>query len=95
MIKRIILITFFLQFTGCNQEGGEADKPVSVDLQDILKRGKLIALTGYSATSYFIYRGQPMGYEYELLSMLTKHLDLELEIKITKDIDRDITIKNL
>ncbi len=35
-----------------------------VDLLDtILSQGKLIAITNYSSTDYFIYRGQPMGYQ--------------------------------
>ncbi len=80
--------------TGCNVVEEEDANVVSVDMPDIVKRGKLIALTGYSATSYFIYRGQPMGYEYELLSILAKHLNLELEIKITKDIDNIFNLLN-
>src|SRR6187399_1972894 len=48
--------------------------PINFDLKEIQKRGKLVALTGFSNTSYFIYKGNPMGYEYELLSMLAKHL---------------------
>jgi len=57
------------------------------NLDSILNRGKLIALTDNSATSYFIYKGQPMGYEYELLSLFAKSLGVELEIKIIPDVD--------
>ncbi|WP_044400297.1 transporter substrate-binding domain-containing protein [Lacinutrix sp. Hel_I_90] len=64
------------------------------DLEAIKKDGKLKALTVYSATSYFLYRGQPMGYEYELLKRFAKHLDLELEMVVVKDLDELITKLN-
>ena len=57
------------------------------DLDEIKKDGKLRALTTYSATSYFLYRGAPMGFEYELLERFAKYLDLELEIVVTNNID--------
>lgn len=61
---------------------------IDVDLPDIRERGRLVALTGYSATSYFIYRGAPMGFEYELLTRLAEHLDLDLDIVVVRDLDR-------
>ncbi len=65
---------------------------VNIDLPQIEQRGKLIAVTGYNAYSYFIYKGAPMGYEYELLVKLAEHLNLELEIKIANSIDDMIEI---
>ncbi|MDQ7051767.1 MAG: transporter substrate-binding domain-containing protein [candidate division KSB1 bacterium] len=56
--------------------------PVPVDLDQIRERGRLIALTRYNANSYFIYRGQPMGFEYELLTRLADHLGVRLEIRV-------------
>ncbi len=56
--------------------------PVPVDLDPIHERGRLIALTRYNANSYFIYRGQPMGFEYELLTRLAEHLGVRLEIRV-------------
>lgn len=57
------------------------------DLQQIRKKGKLVALTGYSYNSYFLYRGTPLGYEYELLKEFTDHLGVKLEIKLVKDME--------
>ncbi len=57
------------------------------DLAEIRQRGKLVAITGYDATSYFIYKGRPMGYEFELLSLLANHLGVKLEILISGDRD--------
>jgi membrane-bound lytic murein transglycosylase F len=41
--------------------------PITRDLDEILQRDTLFALTSYSSTSYFLYRGEPFGFEYELL----------------------------
>ena len=57
------------------------------DLEEIIQRDTLKAITTYSATSYFLYKGQPMGYEYELAKRLANHLDVELEMIIAKDIN--------
>jgi len=64
-----------------------AAKPFTRDLNEIKKDGKLKVLLAYSSTSYFLYKGKPMGYEYELLQRLADHLQLELEIKISNNLD--------
>lgn len=43
----------------------------------------------YNSTNYFIYRGEPMGYQYELLKLLAEELDVKLEIKVENDIDKN------
>ncbi len=71
------------------------DSPqVKVDLPAIKERGKLIAITGYSSTSYFVYRGRPMGYEYELLKRLADHLGVDLEIKLARNMDQVFSMLN-
>ena len=49
-------------------------------------RTKLVALTGYNAYSYFIYKGQPMGFDYDLVGKLADNLNLELELRIVNNI---------
>jgi membrane-bound lytic murein transglycosylase F len=46
----------------------------------IMHRDTLIAITDNSSTSYFLYKGAPMGYQYELLSHFAKHIGVELKI---------------
>lgn len=69
-------------------------EPVAFDLDAIRKRGKLIALTLNSSTSYFVYRGQAMGYDYELLKRFTKSIGVELEIKIIPDVNAMFDLLN-
>ena len=62
--------------------------PVPIhDLGEIQKRGKLIALTDNSSTSFYIYKGDSMGYEYELLNAFAKELGVKLELVIAKDMN--------
>lgn len=67
---------------------------VEVDIDSIKTRGRLIALTGYSSSSYFVYKGQPMGYEYEMLQLLADYLDLDLDIVIVRNLDRIFSMLN-
>ncbi|WP_439131026.1 transglycosylase SLT domain-containing protein [Polaribacter sp.] len=64
------------------------------DYQEIKKDGVLRALVVYSSTSYFLYKGQPMGFEYELLQRLAKHLNLKLEIVVSDNLDTQFEVLN-
>lgn len=57
------------------------------DLNEIKKRGKLIALTDNSSTSFYIYRGDTLGYEYELLNAFSKQIGVKLEIRVAKNMN--------
>jgi membrane-bound lytic murein transglycosylase F len=57
------------------------------DLSEIKKRGKLIALTDNSSTSFYIYKGDSMGYEYELLNSFAKEIGVQLEMIVAKDMN--------
>ena len=86
----IIILAVSIIFGGCNSKQKEDERtitPISKDLSEIKQKGKLKVLISYSSTSYFVYRGQPMGFEYELLERLAKHLGLELDLVLVKDMD--------
>ncbi len=69
------------------QDDAVTESQVEIDLPQIKERGKLIALTGYDMTSYFIYKGRPMGFEYELLKDFALYLGVDLEIVVVRDLD--------
>ncbi|THD66810.1 transporter substrate-binding domain-containing protein [Robertkochia marina] len=99
--KLSFFITVLFIFTACQQQrtntGEKEDVLTTVpdepafefrkDLDAIRKDGVLHAITIYNSFSYFLYRGKPMGFEYELLSRLAKDLGLELKITVAEDID--------
>jgi membrane-bound lytic murein transglycosylase F len=70
------------------------ENSVDTDLEDIKKDGVLKALVVYSSTSYFLYRGQPMGFEYELLKDLSDDLGLKLELTISRNLDNHFEVLN-
>lgn len=55
------------------------------DLPQIKERGELVALTVTGSTSYFNYRGEPMGFQYELAGQFARSLGVELKLKVLKD----------
>lgn len=54
------------------------------DLQQIVDSGELVVLTLYSSTTYFNYRGQLMGYQYELSQQFADELGVKLRIKTAR-----------
>ncbi len=83
---------------GCSKLSGEKefakDPLVHLDLEAIRKRGYLVALIDNNSISYFIYKGLPMGYEYELLKQFTSHLKVDLKIKLVTGIEQAIDMLN-
>lgn len=67
---------------------------VQRDLEDIRKEGVLRAIAIYNSTEYFLYKGEPMGFEYELLQELAYHLDLELEMVVAKNVNELFDLLN-
>lgn len=72
------------------QQPSDSESQIELDLDAIVKRGYLNALVDNNSISYFIYKGQPMGYEYELLTLLANHLKVDLKITVTSGIERAI-----
>lgn len=85
-----LIVLFLLVSCGKGREGKsgrEAQKKSLRDWKEIKEEGVLRAITNYSGTSYFLYKGKPMGFEYELLERLADYLDVRLEIVLAENID--------
>ena len=75
----LLMILFTCSVMSC---GNKSKHPtVLKDLELIKDSGVLTVLTLYSSTSYFIYRGQDMGFQYELSEQFARSLGVELNIK--------------
>jgi membrane-bound lytic murein transglycosylase F len=61
---------------------------ISSDLEIIRQRGKLVAITDINSTNYFVYRGEPMGFHYELLNEFADYLGLDLELITENHLDK-------
>jgi membrane-bound lytic murein transglycosylase F len=62
------------------------------DLEDIRKRDTLIVLAPYNSTTYFLYRGEAMGYEFELLKNFASDLGVALRVVLVQDRDSMFTM---
>jgi membrane-bound lytic murein transglycosylase F len=88
-----VFLTVFQVCVACNKSQQlkfSTEPEVLIDLDEIKKRGYINALVDNNSISYFIYKGQSMGYEYELLNLLAKHLGVNLKITITTGVERAI-----
>jgi membrane-bound lytic murein transglycosylase F len=59
--------------------------PVARDLPQIVSGGALRVLFTSNSTGYFLYRGETLGYEYELLTMFAHDSSLRLEPLVVRD----------
>ncbi len=52
------------------------------DLPGLAERGRLRMITRNNALTYYLYRGQQMGFEFEMMGKLADSLDLNLEVAV-------------
>ncbi len=62
------------------------------DLEQIKERGVLKALTVHSPSSYFLYKGKSMGFEYELLQNFAEEIGVKFKIVKVNNLDEMITM---
>lgn len=55
------------------------------DLPQITDSGELVVLTLNSSTSYFDYRGEPMGFQYELANQFARSLGVRLKVEVARN----------
>jgi membrane-bound lytic murein transglycosylase F len=85
-----LALAILLIFAACSEEQKRKKKKIWRKhphvLEKIVERGKIVAVTNTNPLGYFIYRGQPMGFQYDLSRKLAKELDVDLQIVIEEDI---------
>ena len=93
-----VSIVFCTVIAGCKRGASDQNNPqkknfefeeniAELDLDKILERGYITAIMDNSSTGLFLYKGRPMGYEYELLSKYAETLGVELRFDITPDLN--------
>ena len=60
-------------------------------LEMIKDYGALKVVTEYNSISYFLYRGQPLGFQFELLQELANQMNLALEVSVSNDLERNFS----
>ena len=64
------------------------------DLDSIMNRGELRVLTLSGSTSYFYYKGEERGYEYELIKHFADDMGLTLRVIVAPNIAQLTTMLN-
>ena len=85
-----LFLILFCCMLGCRNKHHNKMDETARDLPQIKDSGELVVLTLYSSTSYFIYRGQEMGFQYELSEQFAKSLGLKLRIEVANSVDEMI-----
>jgi membrane-bound lytic murein transglycosylase F len=80
-----LLLGFLL--AACTDPGPRYPGPVEFDMDEILERDTLRLITTTNSTSYFLYRGEPMGFEYELAQAFAEEHDLVLQTIVVQHRD--------
>ncbi|RLD47497.1 MAG: lytic transglycosylase F [Bacteroidetes bacterium] len=86
-----IFLILILFFSACNSNNNQEPKQKKIKVRDyseIKQLKKLRVVTNLNSTDYFIYRGQPMGFQLELMQFFAKELNVDLEIIAQNNLTR-------
>lgn len=64
------------------------------NLSSIIRRGKIVAIVDCNSTDYFVYKGVPMGFQFELLQKFADYIGVRVEIKTSHSINAAFTLLN-
>ena len=97
----VLILLSLISIVSCNKsekkgvsKNTNTIETIEYDLKNIVESGVLRVITSYSPTGYFIYKGETMGFEYEMFKRLADHLKVELEVVLARNVDSVIPMLN-
>jgi membrane-bound lytic murein transglycosylase F len=89
ILKNLLLCLVLLSAcSGKKLDKKDTHKPERKHVEvPFLEDGKLVALMSNNISSYYILKGQPRGFEYEMLKLFCKDNNLDLQVKVIQDFD--------
>lgn len=108
----LALVMVFFAFSTCVEQtrsasvwnNGKYETPLR-DLDVIRREGSLRVVVDYNFINYFVYKGKPMGFKYEILRHLADDLNVKLDLYVSNDLEEtflgletgrfDLAAKNL
>lgn len=82
-LVRLLLLACICMMA-CRQQP-QNNEVTNYDLPQMKDSGELVVLTLNSSTSYFNYRGEPMGFQYELAEQFARSLGVKLRVETAKN----------
>ncbi len=71
------------------------EAPLSfADFEEIQERGRIVLLTENTSVSFYLYRGQALGYDYEMVQAFANAHGLKVEVRILDDLNQMFDILN-
>lgn len=86
----LVYILFAFTIFSCNSK----DNKDIDDFEQIKQKGELTILTLNSSTSYFIYKEEPMGYDYDIAQDFCDTYGLKLNVKVAENVNRLVEMLN-
>jgi membrane-bound lytic murein transglycosylase F len=89
-LKFFLCLSVCLILTTCSfQKEYNISEEASDDYSEIKQRQRLVAVIEQNSTDYYIFKGEPMGFQFEMLKQLGQFLGMEVEIIVSNNIDDD------
>jgi membrane-bound lytic murein transglycosylase F len=89
-MKLFLCLSVCLILTTCSyQREYNISEESPDDYQEIKQRNRLVAVIEQNSTDYYIFNGEPLGFQFEMLKQLGQFLGLEVEIIVSKNLDDD------
>jgi len=80
-LVRVILVPFLLLLlAGLTVSCDSFFTPARSHLEQICERGSLVMITQNSGNTYYLYREEPAGFEYDLVAEFARYLNVDLEV---------------
>ncbi len=79
-------IALLLLTSACTNKAQQHKHIETITLDELKEHGELVVLTLSGSTSYFIYRGHEMGFQYELSHQFAESLGMNLRIEVASSV---------
>ena len=83
----LLFATVFL-LNACADTRPDYGEAIERDWPEIADRDTLVAIMSTNSTGYFLYRGEPRGFEYELLRAFADEHDIVLRTRVVQERDQ-------
>lgn len=80
LVKNTLVPFLLLLLTGLTVSCDSFLAPPKSSLEQILDRGSIVMITQNSGNTYYLYREQPAGFEYDLAAEFARYLNVDLEV---------------
>jgi len=88
-LKIVIFVISICTVVSCGFKNNDSDntfiEPEINSLTEIQQQGKLKVAISYSPTGFFMYKGTPMGFHYNMAERLAKNIGVTLDLVIAKN----------